>query len=157
VVGESTVAVDWPSFIGQVLVTAVATSGLTLGGQVFVARYQRRRTLERDRIQHEREVERARVQALLPRVTALKGTAGYLATHLGGYGITQRADELVPRYRELDSYVGQFAEYADVQRAIWGLQNTTGWILHEEGIFLTTEQWEVRQRRAVLAPPETPE
>lgn len=149
--------IDWPVFVGQVAVTALATSGLTILGQRYIASYQHRKNVERDRFQEQKARERVQWDELRARVTPLLKTAGALETHVGGYAIRQRADNIRALLGELNTYPEQFADYPDVRAAIWAFQNTVNIILDDQWFFLSDKERELRADRAAMEPPEPPE
>lgn len=149
--------IDWPAFVGQVAVTALATSGLTILGQRYIASYQHRKNVERDRLQEQSEWERAQREELRARIAPVLKTAGALETHVGGYAIRQHADDIRALLREFNTYPEQFADYPDVRAAIWGFQNTVNIILDDQWFFLSEMELEIRADRAEMKPTETPE
>jgi hypothetical protein len=130
---------------GQIVLTAVLSSGLYLLVQRYLADRQHQKNLERDRLQERTARERERWNELRARVSPLLKTAGELETHLGGWAMSHHADEIKALLRELNAYPAQFADYPDVRQAIWAFQNTAHNILDDGWDFLTNEQREVRE------------
>ena len=135
--------------IGQVAGTAVLTSLLTVGAQLYVERYKHEHVLERDRMNEQLSREREQWGALLPRVIALKDTAGFLLNHLCGWGITPSDEEYEQRFHELDTFAEKFAEYPEMRRAIWDLLNTTGKMLRWQGLYTAPGETQRMRRKSV--------
>ena len=120
-----------------------------VGAQLYVERYKHGHVLERDRMNEQLSRERDQWGALLPRVIALKDTAGFLVNHLCGWGITPSDEEYERRFHELDTFAEKFAEYPEMRRPIWDLLNTTGEMLRWQGLYTAPGETQRMRRKSV--------
>jgi hypothetical protein len=123
------VPINWGIFILQVGITAGLTTSLTLAGQLYMKRVDYRNSLRQKLWETQ-----------LPRLVKLKDTAGFLVTHLTALDAGERLDELQRYHQELDTLMGQLAEFGWLRNRIVLYRAYTKAMLEREGQFSSYEQ-----------------